>query len=66
MNPADWYQDVRAYFSDVSGEYKKITWPPQKETVAGTAGVVVVVVVITIILGFVDFGLSRIMGLMLQ
>jgi preprotein translocase subunit SecE len=66
MNPAHWYQDTRAYFSEVGGEYKKITWPPQKEAVAGTVGVVVVVAIITVVLGVVDFGLSRVMGLMLQ
>jgi preprotein translocase subunit SecE len=66
MNPADWYQDVRLYFSEVGGEYKKITWPPQKEAVAGTIGVVTIVVIVTTVLGIVDFILSRVMQVVLR
>jgi preprotein translocase SecE subunit len=66
MNPADWYRDTRQYFVEVSGEYKKITWPPQKEAVAGAIGVVAVVSVVTAVLGVVDFGLSRVMQLVFQ
>jgi len=66
MNPADWIRDTRQYFVEVAGEYKKITWPPQKEAAAGAVGVVVVVSVVTVVLGVVDFGLSRIMQLVLQ
>jgi preprotein translocase subunit SecE len=66
MNPVTWVKDTREYLEEVQGEYKKITWPPQKEAVAGTVGVVAVVVVVTTVLGLVDFALSRITQLMLQ
>ena len=66
MNPANWVRDTRQYLTEVQAEYKKITWPPQKEAVAGTISVVVVVSVITTVLAVVDFGLSRILQQVLQ
>jgi preprotein translocase subunit SecE len=66
MNPADWVKDGRQYLAEVQTEYKKITWPPQKEAVAGTVGVVAIVVVVTTVLGVVDFILSRVMQVVLQ
>jgi preprotein translocase subunit SecE len=61
MNPARWIGDARQYLTEVQAEYKKITWPPQKEALAGTIGVVAVVAIVTTVLGLVDFALSRIM-----
>ena len=55
----------RDYLSEVRGEFNKITWPPQPEWVNGTIAVVVVVALIASFLGVVDFGLSRMMQLVL-
>jgi preprotein translocase subunit SecE len=66
MNPVSWAKDARQYLEEVQAEYKKITWPPQKEAVAGTVGVVAIVVVVTTVLGVVDFILSRVMQVVLQ
>jgi len=65
-NPADWYRDARQYMSEVQAEYKKITWPPQKEAFAGTVSVMVIVVIVATVLGSVDFLLSRILTWVLQ
>jgi preprotein translocase subunit SecE len=65
LNPADWYHDAQQYMNEVGVEYRKITWPPQKEAVAGTVGVVVVVSIITVVLGIVDFGLTILMQMVL-
>ena len=65
-NPTEWYRDSRQYLTEVTGEYQKITWPPQKEAVAGTIGVVVSSAIVATVLGIVDFGLSRIIRLILQ
>ena len=65
-SPTDWYKDARQYLTEVQGESRKITWPPQKEAIAGTLGVVVVVIIVSTVLGVIDFGLSRIMQLVLQ
>ena len=65
-SPVDWYRDARQYLVEVQGESKKITWPPQKEAVAGTLGVVIIVLIVSSVLGVIDFGLSRVMQLVLQ
>ena len=61
--PTNWLGGSRKYFSEVQSEYKKITWPPQKEAVAGTIGVVAVVTIVATALGVVDFILSIVMQL---
>jgi len=66
MNPAIWIKDARQYLVEVQAEYKKITWPPQKEAVTGTIGVVTIVAVVTTVLGVIDFLLSRVMQVVLQ
>jgi preprotein translocase SecE subunit len=66
MNPATWIRDGREYLLEVQAEYNKITWPPQKEAIAGTIGVLAIVTVVTTVLGIVDFILSRIMQFLLQ
>ena len=61
-----WVGNTRQYLNEVQGEYKKITWPPQKEAVAGTIGVVVIVAIVTVVLSAVDFVLSRLVQLVLS
>jgi preprotein translocase subunit SecE len=40
-------------------ELKKTNWPNRKETLGGTGVVMILVILIAIFLGFIDFGLSR-------
>jgi preprotein translocase SecE subunit len=63
-SPASWLRDTRQYFVEVQSEYKKITWPSQREAVTGATGVVVIVVILTTVLAFVDYLLSLVVGLM--
>ena len=65
-NPANWVSGLRQYFTEVMGEYRKITWPAQNEALAGSISVIVVVAVITTVLGLIDFGLSHVMQLILN
>ena len=62
MNPL---RDTREYLAEVQVEWNKITWPPQKETVAGTISVVSVVAIITTVLGLIDYALSMVMQVVL-
>jgi preprotein translocase subunit SecE len=64
-NPADWIRDARQYLIEVRNEYRKVTWPTQKEYVGGTIGVLVVVGVMTLVLGVVDFTLNQVLRLVL-
>ena len=65
LNPLVWYRESSQFLSEVRGEYRKVTWPTQKEAVAGTIGVVVVVAVLTTGLSLVDFGLGQLIRLIL-
>ena len=58
-NPVVWIQDARQLTGEVRTEFRKITWPTQKEAVAGTVGVIVIVAVITLALSLVDMVLGQ-------
>jgi preprotein translocase subunit SecE len=64
-NPAIWISDGRQFATEVKTEFKKITWPSQKEAVGGTIGVVVIVAVITLALSLVDAVLGKVVQLVL-
>jgi preprotein translocase subunit SecE len=64
-NSKSWIDRLRHYVAEVQGEFNKITWPPQTETLNGTVSVVVIVSLIATFLGVVDFGLSRVMQMVL-
>jgi preprotein translocase subunit SecE len=57
-NPIEWADQSRAFLGEVQVEFKKVTWPSQKETVAGTVGVIVLVTIVGIALFVVDWLLS--------
>ena len=59
-NPADWIRDGRQFLQEVQAEFRKVTWPSQKEYVGGTIGVIVVVAIVTVVLGTADFILGRV------
>ena len=58
-NPAVWMSESRQFLLEVRSEYRKVTWPTQKEAVAGTIGVVVVVTIITAVLSLIDLVLGQ-------
>jgi preprotein translocase subunit SecE len=64
-NPAVWWEDARQFFLEVRAEFRKVTWPTQKEAVAGTIGVVVVVAVITAAMSLVDLVLGQVIQVIL-
>lgn len=65
-NPVKWTEDAREFVGEVQVEFKKVTWPTQQQTIAGTVSVVVIVVIITVVLGLFDWvlslGLSQVLG----
>ncbi len=58
-NPAEWISESRQFLLEVRSEFRKVTWPSQKEAVAGTVGVIVVVTIITSALSLVDVVLGQ-------
>jgi len=59
------YTDSKQFLTEVRAEYRKVTWPSQKEAMAGTVGVLVVVTVLTLGLSVVDLGLGFLVRLIL-
>ena len=64
-NPAIWYSQSRQFLMEVRTEYRKVTWPSQKEAVAGTIGVLVLVTIMTLVLSGVDLVLGQLIQLIL-
>ena len=64
-NPVILYADSRQFLNEVRIEYRKVSWPTQKEAIAGTIGVVVVVTVLTTGLTIVDFILAQLVRLLI-
>ncbi|MGH0031633.1 MAG: preprotein translocase subunit SecE [Myxococcota bacterium] len=64
-NPVNWYRDSVQFLTEVRGEYRKVTWPTQKEAIAGTAGVVIVVAILTTGLTLVDMALGQMIRVIL-
>ncbi len=64
--PVKWTEDAREFLGEVQVEFKKVTWPTQQQTIAGTISVVVIVAIITVVLGLFDWvlslGLSQVLG----
>ena len=50
---------AKQFIREVKTELKKVTWPSRKDTLSGTAVVLVAVFIIAIFLGIVDSGLSN-------
>ncbi len=58
----DFITQSREFVGEVQVELKKVTWPTQKETIAGTIGVAAIVGVIATAL----FGVDYVLSLMVQ
>jgi preprotein translocase subunit SecE len=57
---ADGVQKIFQFLKETRYELKRVTWPSRKETVAGTAVVLIIVFIVAVFLGIVDMGLSEV------
>ena len=64
-NPVVLYSDAKQFTLEVRSEFRKVTWPTQKEAVGGTIGVVVIVAIITSVLSVVDLVLGQVIQLLI-
>ena len=55
----------KSFLAGSKVELKKVTWPTPKQTLASTSVVIIVVLVVSTFLGIVDFGLAKIVRLVL-
>jgi len=57
---------VKEFFGEVKIEIKKVVFPSKDELVGSTWVVIITVLVISIFLGFVDLGLTKLVGITLR
>jgi preprotein translocase subunit SecE len=58
-------EKVKQFLAGSKVELKKVTWPTPKQTLASTSVVIIVVIIVSFFLGIVDFGLTKIIKLVL-
>jgi preprotein translocase subunit SecE len=58
-------EKILRFLKEAKGELKKVTWPTPKQTLASTSVVIIVVIIVSIFLGIVDFGLAKVIRLVL-
>jgi len=58
-------EKVRQFLAGSKVERKKVTWPTLKQTLSSTSVVIIVVIIMSVFLGIVDFGLTKIVKLIL-
>ncbi|OGQ60180.1 MAG: preprotein translocase subunit SecE [Deltaproteobacteria bacterium RIFCSPLOWO2_02_FULL_53_8] len=57
---------AKQFFNDSKQELKKVAWPTKQQTITSTWVVLIVTFVLAIFLGLVDFGLGKLIGLVLR
>lgn len=62
----EYVEKVTTFLQEVRSETKKVTWPSRKDVLGSTLVVVVAVFIIAGFLGIVDFGLSLMVGALIQ
>ena len=60
------FENAKQFLREVKTELKKVTWPSRKDTLSGTAVVLVAVFIIALFLGIVDSGLSNLVKELLK
>jgi preprotein translocase subunit SecE len=58
-------EKIKQFLTGSKVELKKVTWPTPKQTLASTSVVIIVVIIVSTFLGIVDFGLTKIVKLIL-
>jgi protein translocase subunit secE/sec61 gamma len=56
---------IRQFLKEAKIELKRVVWPTPKEALISTSVVVVFVIIVSLFLGVVDFGLTKIIKLIL-
>ena len=62
----EYVDKAKQYFNEAKQELKKVTWPTKKQTIQATWVVILVTMALSIFLGFVDWGLGHLIGLILK
>ena len=57
---------VQGFFNEVKVEFKKVVFPTKDELIGSTWVVIITVMIISLFLGFVDLGLTKLVGMALR
>jgi len=58
-------EKIIRFLKEAKVELKKVTWPTPRQTLASTSVVIIVVIIVSIYLGIVDFGVAKLIRLVL-
>jgi preprotein translocase subunit SecE len=61
----EFYQKAIQFLKDALAELKKVTWLSRKEVVASTIVISILIAIVAVYVGFTDFILSRLLGMIL-
>ena len=61
----NFFQKAMEFLREVKVELKKVTWPTRKQTTGTNIVVIVFVFILATVLGFFDFGLSKLVQVVL-
>ena len=65
MGEPNFFQRAIEFFREVKVELKKVTWPTRKQTTGTTIVVIIFVFVVAAFLGLFDYGLSKLVQVVL-
>jgi preprotein translocase subunit SecE len=54
---------LKTFIDDVQKEMKKVTWPTKEQLREATTVTIVICVLISLLLGVLDFGITKFIGL---
>jgi preprotein translocase subunit SecE len=60
------FNKIKNFLKEVKIEMKKVVFPSKDEVIGSTKVVIVLVLVIAVFLGFVDFVLSKLIGVLVR
>jgi preprotein translocase subunit SecE len=58
-------QQAIKFLGEAKAELKKVTWPSSRQTMASTLVVIIIVFIVSIYLGIIDFGLAKLVKIIL-
>lgn len=61
-----WVSKWKVYFSEVTSEIKKTTFPTREQTLGSSVVVIVLVLFMSIFLAMADFVLAKLVGMILK
>ena len=57
---------IKEFLKEVKIELKKVVFPSKDELIGSTWVVIVVILLVSVFLGFVDLGLTKLVGLIIR